>query len=258
MTKEIKSTAKLALITLLAVAAFGTTATAADYNGHQIAPQTSAAQMFDQTRVDPILYPHQSVGNAYTVMGQTYTPAHNPAYDMVGNVSWYGAKFHGKMTASGEAFDKNAMTAAHKTLPLNSLVVVTNLTTGQAVTVRINDRGPFVGNGVIDLSEAAAGALGYMTARPGAVRVQYAGAVPVQNPTPQLVAAPRAQTQSIMPQVSLPSAPLAAPQSYAQNDGPYNQVETLTVKGPVHMASQTEKGPQARFIRAVYRTTTKS
>lgn len=255
MTQDFKKTAILALTTVLSVAAFGTSASAADYNGHQIAPHTSAAQMFDQTRVDPVLHAHQSVGNPYTVMGQTYTPAHNPGYDMVGNVSWYGAKFHGKLTASGETFDQNAMTAAHKTLPLNSLVVVTNLTTGKAVTVRINDRGPFVGNGIIDLSAGAAAALGYQTSAPGAVRVQYAGAVPVNKPAPKASAMRPMSSPSIMPQISLPRAPIAAPQNYAQNDDPSNQVETLTVKGPVHMASQTNKGPQARFIRAVYRTT---
>lgn len=256
MTKTFKKTVTFALTAILSVSAFGSVASAAEFNAPQFMPHTTTQFVFDQTRVDPVLHAHQTVGNPYTVMGTTYTPAHNPAYDMVGNASWYGDKFHGKMTASGEAFDKKAMTAAHKTLPLNSLVVVTNLTTGQSVTVRINDRGPFVGNGVIDLSEAAASAVGYGAAVRGPFRVQYAGAVPVNKAAPKTAAAMPMQAPSIMPQISLPKAPIAAPKYYAQNEDPTNQVETLTVKGPVHMASQSENAPKARFIRAVYRTTT--
>lgn len=257
MTQSFKKTATFALTAVFSVAAMSATAAAGEYKAPQFKAQTTAQLAFDQSRVDPILHAHQTVGNPYTVMGQTYTPAHNPRYDMVGNASWYGAKFHGKLTASGEKFDKNAMTAAHKTLPLNSLVVVTNLTTGQAITVRINDRGPFIGNGVIDLSEAAATAIGYTVSASGPVRVQYAGAVPLNKPAPKKEAMMAVPAPSIMPQISLPRAPIAAPQHYAEIQDPNNQVETLTVKGPVHMASYSEKSPKARFIRAVYRTTTK-
>jgi len=73
-----------------------------------------------------------------------------------GQASWYGGKFHGRTTASGETFDTNALTAAHKTLPFGTVVEVTNLDNGRAVTVRINDRGPFVEGRIIDLSRAAA------------------------------------------------------------------------------------------------------
>ena len=77
-----------------------------------------------------------------------------------GGASWYGPGFHGKKTASGERFNTNALTAAHKTLPFGSRVRVTNERTGRSVVVRINDRGPFVGGRVIDLSKAAAQAVG--------------------------------------------------------------------------------------------------
>lgn len=77
-----------------------------------------------------------------------------------GSASYYSAKFHGRRTASGEAFDNNAMTAAHRTLPFGSLVRVTNLTTGKTVVVRINDRGPFSRGRMIDVSRAAAEELG--------------------------------------------------------------------------------------------------
>ena len=89
--------------------------------------------------------------------------------------SWYGDKFHGKPTATGETFNKYDLTAAHKTLPLNSMVYVTNIETGKSLVVRLNDRGPFIGDRIIDLSEAAANALGTKGQGLNKVRVRYAG-----------------------------------------------------------------------------------
>ena len=174
-----------------------------------IARPVGPAATFDQSRIDRTLYAHQKVGTPYTVMGQTYSPAHDPMYDMVGTASWYGDKFHGKMTANGEIFDKTAMTAAHKTLPLGSLVIVTNIASGQSLTLRINDRGPFVGNRIIDLSEAAAHALGYKTTGLGDVRVQYAG------PAAPVAAAPQQQTYTA-PQATAPQYVAPAPQQLAE------------------------------------------
>ncbi len=78
------------------------------------------------------------------------------AYEQIGTASWYGGKFHGRQTANGEIFDTNELTAAHKELPFNTIVKVTNIINGKTVEVRINDRGPFVGDRIIDLSYAAA------------------------------------------------------------------------------------------------------
>jgi rare lipoprotein A len=86
-----------------------------------------------------------------------------------GPASWYGGKFHGRLTANGERFDKDKLTAAHKTLPFGTKVRVTNSANGKSVVVRINDRGPFVGNRVIDLSQGAAGAVGMINS--GVARV---------------------------------------------------------------------------------------
>ncbi|GAB4223021.1 MAG: hypothetical protein Kow009_14850 [Spirochaetales bacterium] len=83
-----------------------------------------------------------------------------PEIPMEGLASWYGGKFHGQLTASGEVFDTNLLTAAHRTLPFGTLVKVTNLATEKSVIVRVNDRGPFVENRIIDLSKAAADAIG--------------------------------------------------------------------------------------------------
>lgn len=90
-------------------------------------------------------------------------------YDVNGAASWYGAEFDGRLDARGERFDSTAMTAAHRTLPLNSMVMVTNLENGRQVRVRITDRGPYAHHRIIDLSRAAADALGYTAA--GAARV---------------------------------------------------------------------------------------
>ena len=159
---------------------------------------------FDQSSVDRDLYKHQKVGKKYTIMGKSYKPKHEPGYDETGIASWYGDKFHGKPTATGEIYDKNDLTAAHKTLPLNSMLHVTNLENGRTLMVRLNDRGPFIGDRIIDLSEAAAKALGTQGKGLGKVRVQYAGpadpmaakrGVPAPQPQyreePQHVEAPR-------------------------------------------------------------------
>ncbi|RLQ86857.1 septal ring lytic transglycosylase RlpA family protein [Notoacmeibacter ruber] len=87
-----------------------------------------------------------------------------PAQAACGKASWYGPGFHGKKTASGEAFNQNAMTAAHKTLPLGSKVRVTNERNGRSIVVRINDRGPYAHGRVLDLSKGAAAKLGFIRA----------------------------------------------------------------------------------------------
>ena len=109
--------------------------------------------------------------NPYSVFGKTYhlLPA-GSAYREEGTASWYGTKFHGRKTANGETYDMYGMTAAHKTLPIPSYVKVTNLANQRSVIVRVNDRGPFHGNRIIDLSYAAAKKLAY--AGPGTARVQ--------------------------------------------------------------------------------------
>lgn len=112
------------------------------------------------------------IGQPYTVKGVRYQPRAEPNYDAVGIASWYGGKFHGRKTASGQRFDKNALTAAHKTLPFGTRVKVTNLRTKRSVVVTINDRGPFVHGRIVDLSQRAAEAIGLRHTGTGKVRVQ--------------------------------------------------------------------------------------
>lgn len=104
--------------------------------------------------------PAQKIGKPYVINGKSYYPAYEPNYDKTGEASWYGPGFHGKYTASGEVYDQNDLTAAHPTLPMPSLVRVTNLQNGKSLIVRVNDRGPFKKNRIIDLSKKSAQALG--------------------------------------------------------------------------------------------------
>lgn len=115
------------------------------------------------------------VGQAYTIKGVRYQPHAQPGYDQVGIASWYGGKFHGRKTASGQRFDKNALTAAHTTLPFGTQVKVTNLRNKRSVVVTINDRGPFVHGRIVDLSQRAAEAIGLRHTGTGKVRVQVMG-----------------------------------------------------------------------------------
>lgn len=119
---------------------------------------------------------YRKTGKPYKVAGRWYYPmATADGYDETGTASWYGTKFHGKKTANGERYDMYAMSAAHKTLPMPTMVRVTNLNNGRSVIVRVNDRGPFVKNRVIDLSYAAAKTLGYDSAGTAPVRVEVLG-----------------------------------------------------------------------------------
>ncbi len=113
------------------------------------------------------------VGNPYKINGKWYYPAVDYSYDEVGIASWYGPGFHGKKTANGEIFDQNKISAAHKTLPMPSIVRVTNLENGKVLeNIRINDRGPFAGNRIIDLSKKAAEELGFVNLGTAKVRVE--------------------------------------------------------------------------------------
>ncbi len=121
------------------------------------------------------------VGSPYRVAGRWYTPREQPGYEVTGTASWYGEAFHRRKTANGEWFDMNTLTAASATLPLPSYALVTNLDNNRQVVVRINDRGPFVGDRVIDLSKKAADVLGYRLKGKTHVHVKLIGPAPRQD-----------------------------------------------------------------------------
>ncbi|HWH87978.1 MAG TPA: septal ring lytic transglycosylase RlpA family protein [Pseudomonas sp.] len=127
----------------------------------------------------PTLHTGPYKANPYTVLGKTYFPLQeSKTYVASGTASWYGTKFHGQNTANGEVYDLYGMSAAHKTLPLPSYVRVTNLDNNKTVILRVNDRGPFYSDRIIDLSYAAAKKLGY--AETGTARVKVEGIDPQQ------------------------------------------------------------------------------
>ncbi len=115
------------------------------------------------------------VGNPYQVKGKWYYPKEDYSYNKVGIASWYGSAFHGRLTANGEVYDQQALTAAHPTFPLPSYARVTNVETGSSIIVRVNDRGPYHPGRIIDLSNKTAQMLDLQHSGTGDVRVQYVG-----------------------------------------------------------------------------------
>jgi rare lipoprotein A len=124
---------------------------------------------------------HFKLGAPYQIAGRWYFPREEPSYDRAGIASWYGEAFHGRKTANGEVFDRFALTAAHPTLPLPSYVWVTNESNGRTILVRVNDRGPYAHDRLIDLSQGSARALGVEKQGLARVRVRYAGRAPMDG-----------------------------------------------------------------------------
>ena len=130
------------------------------------------AKKIGQSSKQPGQQGHYKIGNPYKIKGVWYYPSVNYDYDKTGIASWYGPGFHGKLTANGETYDQNAMTAAHKTLPLPSIVRVTNLENGRSIKVTVNDRGPYAFGRVIDMSRRGAQLLGFHGKGTARVRVR--------------------------------------------------------------------------------------
>jgi rare lipoprotein A len=119
--------------------------------------------------------PHFKIGQPYKINGRWYYPEFVTEYEAVGVASWYGHSYHGRLTANGEVYDMYALTAAHPTLQLPSVVEVVNLENGRSLILRVNDRGPFVDDRLIDLSRAAARELGFERQGLAQVQVRYLG-----------------------------------------------------------------------------------
>lgn len=165
--------------------------------------------------------PHRFANNPYQVFGKDYVPIRaGNEYRERGVASWYGRRYHGQKTSSGEIYDMYAMTAAHPTLPIPSYVRVTNVANGRSVVVRVNDRGPFHSDRVIDLSYVAAYKLGYVQAGSALVEVES-----VTADSPQVVAA--APRPAPPPQVAQPVAPLPVS---AEANGVYLQLGAFSVR----------------------------
>ena len=202
------------------------------------------------------------VGQPYQIDGTWYYPREQPDYDETGIASWYGPNFHGQRTANGEVFDANAISAAHRTLPMPVNVRVTDLETGKSLVVRVNDRGPFARGRIIDLSVGAAKLLGFYGKGTARVRVTYVGraalpgrTTPAGPETPAeiasaLPAAPAGTVQVAAldplpglpqePPVDIHPLPAPAPESAmsAADAQPYGVVTHVTVPAETHLYVQ--------------------
>ncbi len=180
-----------------------------------------------------------STGKPYVIFGKTYTPdVSGGPYRAQGHASWYGKKFHGKATANGERYDMYGMTAAHPTLPLPSYVRVTRLSTNKSVVLRVNDRGPFLNNRLIDLSYVAAYKLGMLS--PGSAEVLVERITPEQirnwqsAPVPASFAA--ATTVTTVPPPAAASAPAPV---VAQAQQPKPVSDTLALSDTARQSAST-------------------
>lgn len=160
------------------------------------------------------------VGKPYSVAGRMYVPEENRDYRADGMASWYGDDFHGRLTANGEVFDMHSLTAAHTTLPIPSYARVTNLRNGKSLVVRVNDRGPYHGNRLIDVSNKAAELLEFKHLGVARVRVEYVGRAPLEGsddrqllatlrtgePAPSPSAVRVASARAFIPELPAPTA----------------------------------------------------
>lgn len=180
-----RSTTVLAAVTaIVAACSQSDRVPSASMYGRSVDPKTGTSaspRLYSEGDLIPKGGGIYKTGSPYQVSGRWYTPREEPDYNQVGTGSWYGEAFHGRKTANGEIFDMNALTAAHPTLPLPSYAYVTNLDTGRTLLVRINDRGPYANDRVIDLSRRSARELGYEGRGLSRVRVQYAGPAPLNG-----------------------------------------------------------------------------
>lgn len=160
---------------------------------------------------EPPAVGHYKVGNPYQISGVWYYPKVDYSYDATGIASWYGPGFHGRQTANGEIFDQNTLSAAHPTLPMPTVVRVTNLENGRAVTVRVNDRGPFKHGRVIDMSRRAAQLLGFEQIGTARVRVQVLEEESRQHAALAQGLAVASNAPEAAPTETVAAVPLAAP-----------------------------------------------
>jgi rare lipoprotein A len=174
---------------------------------------SSSARVVDPGEPIPKGGGNYHVGQPYMVAGRTYVPQYDPHYKAVGMASWYGDDFHGRYTANGEIFDLNGISAAHPTMPLPSYARVTNLANGRSLVVRVNDRGPYAANRIIDLSVEAAKLLDFYNRGTTWVRVEYVGPAPLEGSDDRVLASTlRENAPAPLPStVRLAEAPIFPP-----------------------------------------------
>jgi rare lipoprotein A len=157
------------------------------------------------------------VGKPYKIRGKWYHPREDPNYKANGTASWYGDAFHGRLTANGEIYDMNNLTGAHPTMPLPSYARVTNRKNGKSVIVRVNDRGPYASDRLVDLSKRAAQLLDYTQSGTAQVRLEYIGRAPVHGQDDEYLVASYRENGDDAPFESKPAVMVAS------NDGAFSQ-----------------------------------
>lgn len=190
------------------------------------------------------------VGRPYVVAGRTYVPKDSRGYVREGLASWYGTAFHGRMTANGEVFDKYSIAAAHPTMPLPSYARVTNLNNSRSIIVRVNDRGPYHGDRIMDVSERVADALSFKRAGTARVRVEYIGKASVRGSDDEKLLATLREDGRPAPFPGMTAPIMVAdrvitggpgrPQALAYRSGEPDVPGGVPARGPEPAASQTE------------------
>ena len=194
------------------------------------------------------------VGKPYQVAGRWYTPRVDTSYDKTGRASWYGENFHGRLTANGEVFDQNALSAAHPTLPLPSYVRVTNLENNRSLIVRVNDRGPFVADRLIDLSRRSADMLGYLNKGVARVRVQYVGPAPLEGDDTRVLLA-SLNGPSSLENGAAPSIAYANPGNSTSRSEPPLKTITRIFTNPLSIFAYADGEQPAQPVSAAFAAT---
>jgi rare lipoprotein A len=194
------------------------------------------------------------VGQPYTVAGRLYVPEENTNYSAIGMASWYGDDFHGRYTANGEIFDMNSISAAHPTLPLPSYVRVTNLANSRSIVVRVNDRGPYARDRLIDVSVKTAELLGFYGHGVARVKVEYVGRAPLEGSDDRKLIATLREGGSASTPLQVASSKLFAP-AYFQSQS--RRVANFSSNGiPSPPDRPYRLGEEARDVPAVEAETT--
>jgi len=192
------------------------------------------------------------VGKPYMVAGRVYVPEEDVNYREEGLASWYGEDFHGRLTANGEVFDMGSLSAAHPTLPMPCYVRITNLGNGKSLIVRVNDRGPYHGNRVMDVSSRAAELLEFKSSGVARVRVEYVARAPLEGsddrqlmatlrtgvpaPSPSLVRV--ASARPFVPEIPLSGRPIRGEIPLPEGR-PYNLGNASADQGAISAPSET-------------------
>jgi rare lipoprotein A len=196
------------------------------------------------------------VGNPYEVKGKVYVPKEDPNYNRTGLASWYGSAFHGRVTANGEVYDSDHLSAAHPTFPLPSYARVTNMDTGSSVVVRVNDRGPFHPGRLIDVSSKTAELLDFKNTGTARVNVQYVGRARMDGRDMPFLMASYVRKGDRMPGIH-PDGQIASGVMVASNQSLGDQLQSYGNGGPTAYAGSTPSGkggkqhsPDAAFAAA--------